>query len=74
MKVESTPEKEKAFEPFSVTFTFESEQEACNMWHRFNSCPTVGSNTSVRLAYDTSNDFNEFRLFDEIMIKQGLKK
>lgn len=75
MKVElTTPEKEKAFEPFSVTFTFETEQEACNMWHRLNSRPKFGENPSVRFVYNSKEDFTEFSLFDAIMLKKGLKQ
>ena len=79
MKVEltPTPEKEKAFEPFSVTFTFETEQEACNMWHRLNA-PEISfkdyRDDDVNLPLNADGISQAFNGLNKIMFEKGLSK
>lgn len=79
MKVEltPTPEKQKAFEPFSVTFTFETEQEACNMWHRFNA-PEISfkdyKDDDVSLPLNGEGISKAFNGLNKIMFEKGLSK
>ncbi len=73
MKVKLTPipKKEKIFEPFSVTFTFETEQEACDMWHRLNKIRLDNINTKdVRLGF--LGESESFDYFNRIMFDKGL--
>ena len=76
MKVELTPTqpKEKQFEPFSVTFTFETEQEACDMWHRINSKPVVCESPTIKHPYRGENLLTIHCDFSKIMQHKGLKK
>ena len=75
MKVEltPTPPKEKQFEPFSVTFTFETEQEACNMYHRLNARP-IGTSDKVRFPINSEGEMEMFNAFNQIMIDKRLRK
>ena len=75
MKVELTPTQtqEKQFEPFSVTFTFETEQEACNMWHRLDQTDLNSVRTEdVRLGFDDANGYSIWESFNKIMFEKGL--
>jgi guanylate kinase len=76
MKVELTPipPKEKPFEPFSVTFTFETEQEACNMWHRLNQAHSNFrcSNDKVRHLINNDGSDEAFEIFNRIMFEKRL--
>ena len=79
MKVEltPTPPTEKPFEPFSVTFTFETEQEACNMWHRLNASLSAFKNYSdddVSLKLNSEGDKEAFGGLNKIMFEKGLSK
>jgi hypothetical protein len=80
MKVEltPTPPQEKPFEPFSVTFTFETEQEACNMYHRLNAAEKHFkdySSNSVKLPITFSIALSrEWGEFNQIMFERGLSK
>lgn len=77
MKVEltPTPEKEKAFEPFSVTFTFETEQEACCIAHLLNlPINYVESHESKFIKHSYTRDANlkAWSAFNKIMFEKGL--
>lgn len=79
MKVELTPPppQEKQFEPFSVTFTFETEQEACNMWHRMNANHGIFircSETKVKYLINGDGSDEAFRCLNRIMFEKGLSK
>lgn len=76
MKVESTPLKEKSFEPFSMTVTFESPEEACALWHRLN---TPDKNIHVDHNKVSSPNVSPgildlFIGLNQLMFKRGISK
>lgn len=75
MKVETQDLKE--FTPVTITITFESEQEICDMWHRMNvsSCQ-IRDTSDSRLKYECKEDEKDllWALLAEIAISKNLYK
>ena len=77
MKVEltPTPEKEKAFEPFSINVTFESPLEVCALYHRLNT-PNGNIMAEGNIVYSNvaEGTWELYRILNNIMLEKGLKK
>ena len=74
-------EEPKEFKPFSITITFESEQEAINLLHYFNvgNTDTVEEEISNRTTkewpkYKGVSIYNQFISFRDILKEKGIIK
>jgi hypothetical protein len=74
MKIEEV-NKEKEFQPIELKITIESEEELCNLWHRFNvgrNQILEGSTTGV-VKYEPLHSNDDWDVIDEIFEARGLK-
>lgn len=53
----------KHFKPIGLNIVIESEEELCNLWHRFNISPDNVNNGSDVIQYP-ANDSTDTELFD----------
>ena len=73
MKVEIQDLKE--FTPVTITITFESDKEVCNMWHRMNATGTnINRSINDLLKYKASDDIDLWSKVDDIVIARNLYK
>ena len=73
MKVEIQDLKE--FTPVTITITFESDKEVCNMWHRMNETVVyINKNINDLLKYKASRDNDLWSKVDDIARARNLYK
>jgi hypothetical protein len=73
MKVETQDLKE--FTPVTLTITFESEEEICNMWHRTNvTINSLNEDADDSLKYKARRASLLWKKMDEIVTSKNLYK
>ena len=73
MKVETQDLKE--FTPVTITITFESEEEVCDLWHRMNETVVyINKNINDLLKYKASRDNDLWSKVDDIARARNLYK
>ena len=65
----------KEFTPVTITITFESDKEVCNMWHRMNETVVyINKNINDLLKYKASRDNDLWSKVDDIARARNLYK
>jgi len=74
MKVQ-VKEDSKKFEPIELTLTIESEEELCNLWHRFDIVDLSNPrNHQDCVDYTVMNMRDTWKVIDELVKQRNLYK
>jgi len=73
MKAEVKNESER-FQPIELTITIESEQELCDLWHRFNVSDMIINAESKSLKYPANGDATFWLVLEKLVKENKLEK
>ena len=73
MKIEEINKKQE-FQPIELKITIESEEELCNLWHRFNlSKGYVFEGSTKDVKYEPLHSNDDWKFIDNLFKSRGLK-
>ena len=74
MKIEEV-NKQEEFQPIELKITIESEEELCDLWHRFNASEVVIDKNITKgvVKYGAKCTFVLWAVIDNIVKSRGLK-
>ena len=74
MKIQVKEESNK-FEPIELTLTIESEEELCDLWHRFNaSVYDIDKESVDYLKHKSITLYDKWEVIDDLVKQRNLYK